>query len=300
MNEQNLDIPNWEEIRFAYQVARLGTLSAAALALGVHHATVIRRIDALEARLGVKLFQRHPRGYTATEAGRDLLAVASATEDGLAQMVGRIKGRGAQVRGELIITILPTLTDMMTPKLARFMQTYPDLQVTVIAEERRARLEYGEAHVALRAGREPQEPDNVVQKLTDHSCTLYAHKDYVDRYGALENLNNLSGHRFIGYLDPQERAPFIRWMNTKVPADQIVYRTNTSQGIEAAIQAGIGIGFSADDQALRYPDWVKMCDPLPDWPAALWLVTHRDLHRTAKVQAFVAFLKSTYQAEARL
>ena len=60
---------NWDEIRTAFQVARLGTVSGAAEVLGVHHATVIRHIDALEQRLGVKLFQRHARGYTATEAG---------------------------------------------------------------------------------------------------------------------------------------------------------------------------------------------------------------------------------------
>ncbi len=51
------------------------TVSGAAEVLGVHHATVIRHIDALEQRLGVKLFQRHARGYTATEAGQDLLQV---------------------------------------------------------------------------------------------------------------------------------------------------------------------------------------------------------------------------------
>jgi DNA-binding transcriptional LysR family regulator len=67
---------NWDEIRTAYQVARLGTVSGAAEVLGVHHATVIRHIDALEAALGAKLFQRHARGYTATEAGQDLLSVA--------------------------------------------------------------------------------------------------------------------------------------------------------------------------------------------------------------------------------
>ena len=61
---------NWDEIRTAFQVARKGTVSGAAEELGVHHATVIRHIDALEQRLGVKLFQRHARGYTATEAGK--------------------------------------------------------------------------------------------------------------------------------------------------------------------------------------------------------------------------------------
>lgn len=70
---------NWDEVRTAYQVARMGTVSGAAEVLGVHHATVIRHIDAIEARLAVKLFQRHARGYTPTEAGQDLLRVAQAT-----------------------------------------------------------------------------------------------------------------------------------------------------------------------------------------------------------------------------
>ena len=73
-------LENWDEIRTAFQVARLGTVSGAADVLGVHHATVIRHINALEKRLGVRLFQRHARGYAATEAGRDLLGVAQAKE----------------------------------------------------------------------------------------------------------------------------------------------------------------------------------------------------------------------------
>src|SRR5210317_409282 len=86
---------NWDEIRTAYKVAQHGTVSGAAEALGVHHATVIRHIDALEQRLGVKLFQRHARGYTSTEAGQDLLQVAQATDDQFNQLAGRIKGRGS-------------------------------------------------------------------------------------------------------------------------------------------------------------------------------------------------------------
>src|SRR6056297_2506643 len=95
---------NWDEVRTAYNVARVGTVSGAAEVLGVHHATVIRHIDALEERLGVKLFQRHARGYTPTEAGEDLMRVAQATDDQFAQLSGRIKGRGSEVSGELMIT----------------------------------------------------------------------------------------------------------------------------------------------------------------------------------------------------
>jgi DNA-binding transcriptional LysR family regulator len=103
---------SWDEIRTAFNVARIGTVSGAAEVLGVHHATVIRHIDALEERLGVKLFQRHARGYTPTEAGEDLLRVAQATDDQFSQLAGRIKGRGNDVSGELVVTSLGGLSHL--------------------------------------------------------------------------------------------------------------------------------------------------------------------------------------------
>ena len=108
---------NWDEIKTAYQVARMGTVSGAADILGVHHATVIRHIDALEGRLGVKLFQRHARGYTATEAGQDLLRVAQATDDQFSQLAGRIRGRGSEVSGDLVVTSLIEITPLLAPVL---------------------------------------------------------------------------------------------------------------------------------------------------------------------------------------
>src|SRR5690606_38443543 len=95
---------NRAEIRTAFQVARLGTESGAADVLGVHHATASRHIDAREKRRGTRLFQRHTRGYTPTEAGRDLLTVAQTTEEQFAQLSSRIKGHGETVQGEFVIT----------------------------------------------------------------------------------------------------------------------------------------------------------------------------------------------------
>ena len=105
---------NWDEIRTAYQVARLGTVSGAAEVLGVHHATVIRHIDALEKRLGTRLFQRHARGYTPTESGRDLLSVAQSTEEQFGQLASRIKGQGDTVTGELVVTAPLGMSPLIT------------------------------------------------------------------------------------------------------------------------------------------------------------------------------------------
>ena len=165
---------NWDEIRTAYQVARKGTVSGAAAEMGVHHATVIRHIDALEQRLGVKLFQRHARGYTATEAGQDLLQVAQATDDQFTQLAGRIKGQGEGVSGDLVGTALGMASPMLTPILVDYQAENPEVRVRYRTGDRLFRLEYGEAHVAIRAGTMPEEPDNVVQPFLQQQMALVA------------------------------------------------------------------------------------------------------------------------------
>lgn len=283
---------NWDEIRTAYQVARLGTVSAAAETLDVHHATVIRHIDALEKRLGVRLFQRHARGYTPTEAGHDLLAVAQATEEQFAHLISRIKGQGESVEGELALTTVPGLAPLFTPVLVAFQKAHPALRLRYLSDTRLFRLEYGEAHVAIRAGAAPKEPDNVVQPLAQMRSALYASRRYAEEMGLPKGPKDFPRHRFIGHDEAQDRAPFFRWLRSEVPPETIVYRATEAAALEAAILAGAGIGFLPVYSAQKDPQLVEVMPPRPEWTAALWIVTHVDLHRTAKVQQFVAALKS--------
>ena len=282
---------NWDEIRTAYQVARVGTVSGAAEVLGVHHATVIRHVDALEDRLGTKLFQRHPRGYTPTEAGQQLLAVGQATEDQFAQLAARIAGAGEEVSGELIITSLPTRSGFVLPALSELMQDHPGLKLHYLTDLRVFRLEYGEAHVAIRAGGRPTEPDNVVQPLGAHQAALYASAEYIERHGQPDPAN-LAGHRFIGPEQRDSRAPFFRWLADNVPPAQVVFRANDPEGQQAAVRNGIGLGFVPALEGRADPRLIEVMGPRPEWESPLWLVSHVDLHRTPKVQAALKALKA--------
>ncbi|MCG6884628.1 MAG: LysR family transcriptional regulator [Silicimonas sp.] len=281
----------WDEIRTAFHVARAGTVSGAAEELGVHHATVIRHIDALEDRLGVKLFQRHPRGYSSTEAGQDLLQVAQATDDQFAQLVNRIRGRGDEVTGELVVTSLAFVSPRLTPTLARFQERYPDVVVRFLTGEEVLRLEYGEAHVAIRAGAKPDNPDNVVQPFVPLRVSFYASQDYIERKGRPETADGMDGHTFVGLDNFKSRAPSMRWLVDRVPTDSIIFRGSDNRVLRDAIVEGVGIGALTCWEAERHPNLVRLFDPRPEWEAPLWLVTHVDLHRTTKVQAFLSFLK---------
>lgn len=283
--------PNWDEIRTAYQVARLGTVSGAAEVLGVHHATVIRHIDALEKRLGARLFQRHARGYTPTEAGRDLLVVAQTTEEQFTQLTSRIKGQGETVRGDLVVTSIPGLSALLTPVLVSFQAIHPEIVVRFLTDPRVFRLDYGEAHVAIRAGAAPQEPDNVVQPLSRMASALYASQDYVDAHGKPETEEDFARHRFVTADDATSRAPFYRWLAKVVPPECLVYRASEQAALADAVRAGAGIGFLLPRTVRDDDRLVQIMPPRTDWESPLWLVTHVDLHRTRKVQAFLAHLK---------
>ena len=282
---------NWDEIRTAFQVARLGTVSGAAEVLGVHHATVIRHIDALEKRLGVKLFQRHARGYTPTESGRDLLAVAQTTEEQFAHLVSRIKGQGETVAGELVVTSIAGLADLLTPVMVSFQEKFPDVRVRFLTDMRVFRLDYGEAHVAIRAGTAPEEPDNVVQPLTRMQAGLYASRSYVAQHGRPATEAEFAGHRFVCTDAEVTRSPFHRWLRATVQPDQITYAATEIAALEQAVRQGAGIGFMMSIRATEDPDLVEILPPRPEWESQLRIVTHVDLHRTRKVQAFLGHLK---------
>ena len=291
IRETRLD--NWDEIRTAFQVARLGTVSGAADVLGVHHATVIRHIDALEKRLGVRLFQRHARGYAATEAGRDLLGVAQATEEQFSQLSSRIKGQGETVTGELVVTSITGLADLLTPVMASFQTMHPGIVVRFLTDMRLFRLDYGEAHVAIRAGGAPQEPDNVAQPLVRMRWGLYATRRYVAAHGMPGGIEEFAQHRFISTDSPDSRAPFYRWLRETVPADCLTYLATEPASMEAALRADAGIGFLPARVAQGDPDLVEVLPPRPEWDSPLWIVTHVDLHRTLKVQSFLTHLKKS-------
>lgn len=277
-------IDSWDDLRAALAVARAGTVSGAAGVLGVHHATVIRRIDALEAALGAKLFQRHPRGYALTEAGRLLLAAASAADERFSQMAAQIAGGGERVEGDLLVTSLPELSEIVMPRLTQLLAAHPALRLSYMTDVRLFRLDAGEAHVAIRAGAKPAEPDYVVRPLGQLRHALYASPDYMERHGPL---TDLAGHRFALPGAEGRGAPIMRWLAERLAPEALVLTSNDAEARETVIRAGLAAG---PLPAGRTEGLVEALH-LPEWNSALWLVTHVDLHRTPKVQAVLRALQ---------
>lgn len=292
MNAQKkAQLNDWSDIHFAYQVARLGTLSAAAEALDVHHSTVLRRIDALEKRLKARLFHRHARGYTPTDAGKLLFKVAINTQEAFDLLMGQIAGADEQLTGTLVITSVETLSSEILPIIAEFQRIHPEIRIEYVADPRIFRLEHGEAHISIRPGAEPKDPDYIVQHLRTTASALFASREYLNRFGRFKGLDQLEKHRFISSLRPLRNIPFMVWLEDNVPANQIYCRTSDFTAMQSAVTCGIGIAPLSYTAAIKEAGLIQITDFLTEWQSDLWLVTHRDVHRTAKVQAFNTLLK---------
>ncbi|WP_255435639.1 LysR family transcriptional regulator [Paracoccus sp. S1E-3] len=281
----------WTEIRTAWCVAELRNITRAAKQLGMHHSSVIRHIDALETELGVKLFQRHSRGYTPTEAGEELLRTASSVDEQLLNLRARIEHSQVQISGRLVLTSVPSLDFTIMPMIARYQRQYPQVEVVYVADPRNFELSLGEAHVALRAGPRSTTPDDIVTPAWDFFPGLYASPAYAERFGLPRNVNELVHHRFIVGNEPAPLAPFTKWLHARLPQSALVLRTSQMSAQYAAIQSGVGIGFLSTRVAP--PGMVPVLPDLtpPEWKVQIWMVTHVDLHRSPKVQSLTRFIQ---------
>ncbi|WP_019531500.1 LysR family transcriptional regulator [Dasania marina] len=285
---------DWNDIHIAYQVAMRGTLTAAAEALGVHHSTVLRRVNLLEQRLGTKLFHRHARGYVPTEAGLLLTQAAENTQNNFDRLLGQLQSTDSQLTGTLVITSVNSLSDYLIPLLAEFCQLYPQIKLEYAAESRVLKLEHGEAHVGIRPGKKPSNPDYVVQHLAKLAVSLYGNAQYVARNGLMQGLEDHQQHRFISTIAPFTMVTYMRWMNETLSAEQIAMRVSDFTAFMPAIRAGFGIAplncwQARGDNSLR-----PLLNPPAEWQYDLWLTTHGDMHRATKVQAFTQFLKKRF------
>lgn len=281
----------WNEIKTAYQVAKLGTVSAAAIELGVHRATVLRHIDALEAELGTKLFQRNANGYKATDAGLDLMLVAERAEDEFKQLMSRSQSHLDELKGEFIFTSVEFIAPFLLPVVQAFQREHPKVKVRYLTSEKIFKLEHGEAHLALRSGEKPEELDNVVQAFCTLELGLFAHADYIKKKGLPTSVAEIVEHDFVTWDESNSGAPFYQWFAEHVPKENITLASNSIELLSKAILAGMGIGFYSYQLAKLQPELIEVPMIKERWTVPLWLVTHGDLHRSKKVQAFLKIMK---------
>ncbi|WP_404342026.1 LysR family transcriptional regulator [Pseudoalteromonas mariniglutinosa] len=291
-----IQFDDWQDLKVAYEVARLGTLTAAAESLGVHHSTVLRRINNLEASLNTRLFHRHARGYSVTESGAKLFATAKLINSELERLHNDIIAADSALRGSLLLTTVSGFMDILSGVCEQFQNLHPQVQLEVILDQNRLRLDHGQAHIAVRAGPRPDEGDYIAQHLAQLSSGFYVAKSYVAKYGLPKTLQQLEQHSFVsGVAGYNGKVPYFAWVDAHIATTQVKLRVSETSEATRAIVKGLGIGGIQHDIAAQYTNLVPVMASELSWPTDLWLVTHHLVHRTAKVQAFSQLLKAYFK-----
>lgn len=287
----------WAELRTAFQVAKYGTVSQAAEVLGIHRVTVNRHIDILESEMGSRIFIRHARGYTLTKFGEDVLLVSQKTEDLIEDLVGRGRGAREKITGEIKVTIISTFTKMLIAPIAAFRAENPNCLVSIDVSLEMARLEFAEAHIAVRNGPKPDHPDYVVIELSPIGYNLYAHESYIQRKGLPKTKEDFWEHDFIVLEEQPSKVPFLPWYKENLEPQQIAVSSKDLDVTMESVLAGQGIGFLTDVQVAGRAKLHPVFPQNKDWLTKTWLVTHRDIHRTEKIQAMIKCIRQYDQRD---
>jgi DNA-binding transcriptional LysR family regulator len=284
-------MPDWEDLRHLASLAKAGSLSAAARALGVEHATVARRIAALEAETGLRLVDRRARRLLLTPEGERLAAIASRME-GEAQAADRLAraARGG-IFGRVTISAPPALAAArFADALVTLQGEHPGLEIHVRGEKREAALDRREADIAVRLSR-PEAGDLTILKIGEIAFCFCASAAYLEATAPPD-------WRFIAYGDgTMTDAAQTKRLKVFAAGRPIRFLANTSEMQLAAARAGGGIAILPDFQRAEAPELVVIDDGAEPLRRDIWLVVHADLRTSPAVRAVAEALKSALSGD---
>jgi DNA-binding transcriptional LysR family regulator len=293
---------DWDDLRYALAIGTAGSLAGAARTLGVNHTTVLRRLDALEAQLGTRLFDRKRGGYQPTEAGLALVEQARHMATRADEVERQVLGRDRELTGVLRVTTAFVLMDHLLPQpLADFARAYPGIEVEVIENaflvdlsSRHADPEQNwtrrEADVALRLS------ENVAEHLVGRQlgmtqCRVYALRGAADLPQQVTPVEVLIREApWVAFERDASARVYDRWFRAHLGQSNVRVRVDIFNAKAAMLRTGIGVGVLPTFMEDRHPELVPVSAPIAELAQPVWMLTHPDLRRTTRVRAFMQFV----------
>lgn len=280
---------DWDDARFFLAAARAGQLSAAARRLGVDHATVGRRISALEAALGARLLERRPTGCVPTRAGERFLDVAERMESEWLRAQGEFAEGAVEMTGAVRIGAPDGFgTLFLAPRLGRLADAHPGLTLQLAPLPRAFSLSRREADIAVTLER-PQEGRLAARKLVDYTLGFYAAPAYLARFGAPQRLEDLAGHRLVTYVHDLVFTPELIFAADLYGPNQRRFECASALAQGEAARAGAGVAVLHDYVAAQDRGLVRVL-PGICYERSYWLVTHADARDLMRVRAVADFI----------
>ena len=282
---------DWDDIRFFLAVAEAGSTIKAARALGVAQTTCARRIDSLEATLGLTLFDRRSAGYTLSRDGERLLSVAremGRSADAITAFAGQAtRGHGARIRLSVGDLLVPPVVH---PALASFRKAWPDVRVELAVESREADIMKGEADMAIRPGLAPDDPELIIRRLGDNPVGVYCTRGYVERHGLPANLVEFLNRPFACM---EGRA--LNLITMHFPEKRPGFVASTTQAVVDAVALGEFAAILPSPHARHIPDILE-CFRLEMDTGSVWLVYHPDLRKQHYARDLAEALSRSFEA----
>ncbi len=289
---------DWNDLRYFLALARSGSVRAAGASLGVSHSTVLRRVEALEERLGTRLFDRSRGGYTLTQAGQEMVPGAERIEDEMAALERGLVGKDAQLEGDVSITCCdPWVADLLLRELRGFCHNNPGIQLHVGADGRPFDLSKREADIAIRAlARSKQPPQHLIgTRVAALRMANYVAIEHADR------------------LDPDREGSDARWASFDDPDIQTELAGAGSYAhlqawggfssltvLVSAVKAGYGIAMLPSYVGDSEPSLRRLSHDDDRHLGDLWLLSHPDLRSNARLKACRQAISRAFDAQSWL
>jgi DNA-binding transcriptional LysR family regulator len=295
MTGKHLD---WDNLRYFLAVARAGKLTVAARRLGQVHTTVGRRISALEAGFGSKLFERRLEGYHLTEAGQRLFHNAEVVESSVCQIQRDLMGNKERIEGTVRVGAPDEFGSLfLATHIGEMRRLHPNLKIELIVSPHAMSVSKREVDISIAHGR-PTEGRLFARKLVDYELRIYAVRSYFETHSPIETPSDLSRQTWIDYgsefIPAAQLGPIPRgdWgVTPQITCSSLV-------GQLTATLSGAGISMLPRYIADREPSLIPILDEIIKTTRPYHMIVHEDLRDLPTIRIASDFIARRV-AEAR-
>ena len=291
---------DWDNLRYFLELARTGTLAAAARRTGVEHTTVARRIQALEKQMGAPLFAREAAGHRLTEAGRQLLPAVEAMETAVLGVERHAPANAASSGPTGLVRVGATEgfgTAILAPHLARLTLQHPGVSIDLLALPRMLHLSRREADIVISLER-PKRGAVIVTKLADYTLRLYGQREYLARRPLIAKAEDLRHHAFISYVDDLLFSKELQFLDQLHQPERFALRSTSITAQYEAVRAGAGLAVLPAFLADRDPILARVLPGEAEFTRTFWMSMPAESKHLARMQAVWGFLKEVGVREA--
>ncbi|APG47875.1 LysR family transcriptional regulator [Phaeobacter porticola] len=275
---------DWNHIRAFLATAETGSLSAGARRLGLTQPTLSRQVAALEAKLGVLLFERLGRSLVLTEAGHDLCNHGRKMGEAAEALALAATGQAQSIEGTVRITASDVMSAyVLPPVLYQLRQRAPRLTIDVVAADDIRDLMRREADIAIRHVR-PEQPELIARLVQEGHAYFYAATSYLERQGRPSSVRDLSRHDFVGFADVGRSIEFVAPLGIHLTADNFQIKSSSGLVSWELVKQGFGVSPMMEDVARVTPGIERILPKLAPITFPIWLTTHRELHTSRRIR----------------